>query len=163
MFAQEWKTALLHTLIKKDGLDVIIPNFCPVSNLSFISHLVEKAAIGQLIQHADYYGLTPHYQSAYRQNHSCETSLLRLINDALWVIEQQVTILVIMDLLAAFDTVHHDILVLNKRFGVQGIILNWVESYLQPRHFKVCIGDTKAALRQLEHSAKGLCGRTKFV
>ena len=81
----------------------------------------------------DYYGLTLHYQSAYRKNHSCETSLLRLINDALWVMEQQeVTIIVIMDLSAAFDMIHHDILlsVLNKWFGFQGVILNWVESYL---------------------------------
>ena len=123
--------------------------------MSFISHLVEKASIGQLVQHVDYHGLTPHYQPAYRKNHSCETSLPRLINDALWAMEQQqATILVIMDLLAAFDMVHHDILlsVLNKSFGFQGVILNWMESYLQPRHFKVCIGDTKSALRQLKQS-----------
>ena len=60
-FAEEWKTALLHPLIKKCRLDVIKPNFHPVSNLSFISWLVEKAAISQLIQHADYHGLTTHY------------------------------------------------------------------------------------------------------
>ena len=54
MFAEGWKLALLHPLIKKVGLDVIKPNFHPVSNLSFISHLVEKAVIGQLVQHADY-------------------------------------------------------------------------------------------------------------
>ena len=48
VFAEEWKTALLHPLIKKGGLDVIKSNFGPVSNLSFISWLVEKAAIGQL-------------------------------------------------------------------------------------------------------------------
>ena len=121
VFAMEWKTALLHPLIKKVGLDVVKSNFCPVSNLSFISHLVEKAAIGQLVQHADYHRLTPQYQSAYRKNHSCETSLIRLANDALWAMEQQqATILVIMDLSAAFNMVHHDILlsVLNKDFKV---------------------------------------------
>ena len=129
VFAEGWKLALLHLA----GLDVIKPNFCPVSNLSFISCLVEKAAIDQLVQHAEYYGLTPHYQSAYRKNHSCETSLLRLINDALWAMEQQqATMLVIMELSVAFDMVHHDILlsVLNKRFGFQGVILKRVESYL---------------------------------
>ena len=49
VFAREWKMALLHPLIKKAGLDVIKFNFTPVSNLSFISWLVEKAAIGQLV------------------------------------------------------------------------------------------------------------------
>ena len=110
VFAKEWKMALLHPLIKKAGLDVIKSNFQPVSNLSFISQLVEKAAIGQLVQHADYYDLTTQYQSAYRKNHSCETSLLRLVNDSLWAMEQQqATILVITDLSAAFDMVNHDI------------------------------------------------------
>ena len=67
VFAKEWKTALLHPLIKKVGLHVIKPNFCPVSNLSFISCLVEKAAIGQLVQDADYHRFTPQYQSAYKK------------------------------------------------------------------------------------------------
>ena len=131
----------LHPLIMKAGLDVIKSNFQPVSKLSFISWLVEKAAINQLVQHVDYHDLSPHYQSAYKKNHSCETSLLRLMNDALWTMEQQATIVVITDLLAAFDMVNHNILlsVLNKRYGLQGKILNWTETYLCPRNFKVCI------------------------
>ena len=155
VFAKEWKTALLYPLIKKSGLDVIKSNYRPISNLSFISRLVEKVAINQLVQHADYHDLTPHHQAAYKKNHSCETSLLRLINDALWAMEQQqATILVVTDLSAAFDTVDHDILlsVLDKRFGLQGNILNLVEAYLRPRNFKVCIGEAKCGLRQLMQS-----------
>ena len=155
VFAKEWKTALLYPLIKKSGLDVIKSNYQPISNLSFISWLVEKVAINQLVQHADYHDLTPHHQAAYKKNHSCETSLLRLTNDALRAMEQQqATILVVTDLSAAFDTVNHDILlsVLDKRFGLQGNILNWVEAYLHPRNFKVCIGDAKSGVRQLKQS-----------
>ena len=59
---------------------------------------MEKAAIGQLVQHADYCDLSPQYQSAYKKNHSCETSLLRLVSDSLWAMEQQqATIVVITD------------------------------------------------------------------
>ena len=154
MFAKEWMITLLHHLIKKAGLDVIKSNFQPVSNLSFISTVGGKTAIGQLAQHADYYDLLPQYQSAYRKNHSCETSLLRLIYDFLWAMEQQATILVITDQSAAFNTVNHDILlsVLNWRFGLQGNILNWVKTYLHPRNFKVCIGDVKSDVRQLKQS-----------
>ena len=89
------------------------------------------------------------------KNHSCETSLLRLVNDSVWAMEQQqATILVIMDLSATFDKVNHDILlsVLNRRFGFQGNILNWEETYLHPRNFKVCIGDAKSDVRQLKQS-----------
>ena len=52
--------------------------------------------------------LFPKYQSAYRKYHSCETSLLKTINDALWDMEaKKVSILMSMDLSAAFDTVDH--------------------------------------------------------
>ena len=155
LFAKEWKTALLYPLIKKSGLDVIKANYRPVSNLSFISWLVEKAAINQLVQHADHHDLSPHYKAAYKKNHSCETSLLRLTNDALGDMEkQQSTIVVVTDLSAAFDMVNHDILlsVLDKRFGLKGNILNWAETYLHPRNFKVCIGDAKSSVRQLKQS-----------
>ena len=56
-----------------------------------------------------------------------------------------------MVLSALFNTVHHDILLsaLNRKYGFQGNILSWVEIYLCPRHFKVCIGDTKSEFRQL--------------
>ena len=66
--------------------------------------------------------------------------------------QQQATIVVITDLSAAFDMVNHDILlsVLDKRFGLQGKILNWTETYLCPRNFKFCIGDAKSGVRQLK-------------
>ena len=64
--------------------------------------------------------------------------------------QQQATILVIMDLFAAFNMVHHDILlsVLSRRFRFLGNILSWVETYLHPRNFKVCRGDAKSDFSQ---------------
>ena len=65
----------------------------------------------QFIGYCNSQDLIPQYQSAYRANHTCETSLLRLLNDALWNREcGKVTILTAMDLSAAFDTVDHNIL-----------------------------------------------------
>ena len=55
-----------------------------------------------------------HYelQSAYKQQHSTETSLLKVKNDILMSMdEQHVTLLVLLDLSAAFDTIHHDKLI----------------------------------------------------
>ena len=117
--------------------------------------MVEKAAINQLVQHVDDHDLSPHYQAAYKKNHSCETSLLRLTNDALEAMEKQKAIIIVVtDLLAAFDMVNHDILlsVLDKRFGLKENILNWAETYLHLRNFKVCIGDAKSEVRQLKQS-----------
>ena len=51
------------------------------------------------------------YQSAYRVNHGCETSRLKLCNDALWRMEsKEVTALVVINFHTAFDIVDHDIL-----------------------------------------------------
>ena len=67
---------------------------------------------------------------------------------------------VILDLSAAFNTVDHDILlsILNKQFGICGKALEWFNSYLQPRFFKVKIGKDYSQPQQLHFSVpQGLC------
>ena len=103
----------------------------------------------------------PDYHSAYRANFSCETALLKLTNDLLWVMEhQEVTPLVAIDLSAAFDTVDHDLLlsILSKKFGVVNNALTWFNSYLRLRRFQVQIDDTKSKEIELPFSVpQGSC------
>ena len=109
-------------LIKSRQKGTIQSNYQPVSNLSFISKVIEKCAIEQFNKHCDDYDL-PENQSAYRKHYGCETSLLRMTNDILWNMENKlVTAVTLLDLLAAFDTVDHDILleVLHNKFGIDG-------------------------------------------
>ena len=80
----------------------------------------------QLKNHCDTYNLLPDYQSAYHENYSCETCLLRLTNDILWACEHQsVMSLTVLDLSAAFDTVDHSILTstLKTKFGINELAL----------------------------------------
>jgi len=56
-------------------------NYRPVSNLSFISKVVERAVAVQLNEYLVANDLLPRYQSAYRKNHSTETALLRVWSD----------------------------------------------------------------------------------
>ena len=72
-FSKLWKTAIIRPLLKMSNLDHIDKNYRPVSNLSFVSKLVEHAALDQLVHHNDYNNLSPVHQSAYKSNHSCET------------------------------------------------------------------------------------------
>ena len=126
IFASKWKTAIVHPILKKVGLDLVLSNFKPVSNLSFISKVVEKVVLIQFNKHCSTHRLIPDYQGAYRANYSCETALAKIVNDILWATEhQKITSLVAIDLSMAFDMVDHDILlsVLEKRVGVQDTCL----------------------------------------
>ena len=137
IFAVKGKTAIIKPLLKKAGLELICKNYRPVSNLSFLSKLLEKYVLLQFNTHCMENNLLPGYQSAYREHFSCETALVKLMDDILWNMEgQELTALVVIDLSAAFDTVDHKVLldVLNNSFG-----LDWINSYLRPRKFKVTI------------------------
>ena len=99
--------------------------------------------------HIMQFGLYPVLQSAYRKGHSTETTLLKIQNDILLNMDKQnVTLLVFLDLSAAFDTVDHDILIsrLQSSFGIKGNVLNWFSSYLSNRTQRVtlsgCVSDS---------------------
>ena len=136
IFASKWKTTIVHPILKKVGLDLMLSDFRPVSNLSFISKVVEKVVLTQFNKHCSTHRLIPDYQSVYWANYSCETALAKIGNDILWAMEhQKVTSLVAINLSMAFDTMDHDILlsVLEKRFGVQDTCLKWFRSYVNSR------------------------------
>ena len=73
------------------------------------------------------------FQSAYRHGHSCETALLRVMNDVLCAADRgDLTLLVLLDLSAAFDIIDHEILLSRFRneVGITGTALHWFSSYL---------------------------------
>ena len=77
------------------------------------------------------------FQSAYRPGHRTETALLKVINDLLLAIDEgKLSVLVLLDLSAVFDTIDHGILLhysLQYVFGIQGTVLSWFRSYLTKR------------------------------
>jgi len=78
------KKAIVRPLLKKISLDLnVLQNFRPVSNLCFVSKLLEKLILAQLINHLDENNLWPVFQSAYHCHHSTETALIRVLNELL--------------------------------------------------------------------------------
>ena len=62
-------------------------------------------------EHCNLYKLLPDYQLACHNDYSFETSIVKLVNNLLWTMEdQQVTAVMALDLLAAFNMVNHEIL-----------------------------------------------------
>ena len=52
VFASRWKTSIFRPLLKKSTLDLICSSYCLVSNLSFLSKLLEKCAMDHVNEHA---------------------------------------------------------------------------------------------------------------
>ena len=87
----------------------------------------------QLINHCNTNCLIPDFQSAYRENYNTENSLIRMCNDILWSMEkQQITMMVTLDLSAAFDMVEHNTLIniLQDHYQVTAKAPQWFETYL---------------------------------
>ena len=143
VFPDQFKTAHVCPLIKKAMLDCnALKNYGPVSNLPYISNIVEKVVAARLQKHLQDNQLYEPMQSAYRPAHSTETPLVRVTNDLLRAVDkQQAGILVILDLSAVFDTVDHNILLqrLHEEIGVCGVPLQWFESYLTGRKQAITI------------------------
>ena len=144
-FPNCFKTACVTPLFKKPNLDRnLLKHYRPVSDLSFISKLIEKVVAKQLNNYIDSEGLSNVNQSAYRRLHSTESALLKIQNDIAASMDtgKAVVALTLLDLSAAFDTIDHDILFnsLRDRFGVDGTVLRWIKSYLSNRKQKVKLG-----------------------
>ena len=113
---------------EKSAKDVTHKYLRPISNLQFVSKITERAVFDQVYSHMTDNELFPVLQSAYRKGHSMETALLRVVNDILSNMNKQhVSILVLLDLSAAFDTVDHAILLRRHEtlFHITDAALAW--------------------------------------
>ena len=60
-FPSQWRTASIRPLLKRLGLELLAKKYRPVSNLSFLSKLVEKCMLSQFNIHCKLNGLIPKY------------------------------------------------------------------------------------------------------
>ena len=145
------KTALIRPAFKQGDKDDL-KNYRPVSNLAFLSKVIEKAVSKQLTAYLEENQLLPSVQSAYRSNHSVETATAKILDDLLVITDRKSkAVLLLLDLSAAFDTIEHTRLLkrLEKDYGVTGVALKWFTSYLAERTSSVKMGRSVSAPRHL--------------
>lgn len=152
---QAFKRAIVRPLLKKYNLDKeVMKNYRPVSNLSFTSKVVEKVVASRIERHLESNSLYDNVQSAYRAYHSTETALLRVHHDITSALDKNCcTVLLMLDLSAAFDVIDHNILLnrLEFSFGISGTALSWIQSYLTNRTQSVAIGTVLSDDRHLQY------------
>ena len=87
-FPDSHKCATVVPILKKANLDPFdLKSFRPISNLSFISKLVERLAVRRFQTHIADHNLLPARQSAYRRHHSTETAVTVVLNDIMRAVD----------------------------------------------------------------------------
>lgn len=108
--------------------------------------------VEELNQYFKVHNLLPDLQSAYRVGNSIETALVRVHDDIVTSKDDKnLTLMVPIDLSAAFDRVDHRISldVLKNKFRVQNTAFSWFTSFLYDRSFRVTIGNSFPDASQL--------------
>jgi hypothetical protein len=166
---QDFKTAVVFPTLKKDGLDPnILGNYRPVSNLPFISKVLEKVVAAQITNFLKQHHLFDPLQSAYRTGHSTESALIKVKTDADLILDEgDAMLLVLLDLSAAFDTLDHSILLrrIERTVGINGNALDWIKSYLTERRQRVHINDdtSQSAILQTGVPQGSVLGPLLFI
>ena len=138
------KLADIVPLLKDDKLNPNeLKNYRPVSNLCFIGKIIERVVLRRLNEHLTKNNLHSPEQFAYKKNHSTETLLIKITNDLLIAADEKTaTVVMMLDLSAAFDTVDHNLLlsILEKEIGLKGTVLSWFKSFLTGRSQRIRLG-----------------------
>jgi potassium voltage-gated channel Eag-related subfamily H protein 8 len=82
-FPKNLKEAVVKPMIKNKSLGPVESNYRPISNLPYLSKILETVVLEQITKYCEENNLLPRNQSAYRKGFSCETMLLKLADSLL--------------------------------------------------------------------------------
>ena len=147
VFLDSLKIAKILPIYKK-GDDFIFDNYRPISILPAISKLFERVVYDQLYTYFITYKLLYFSQHGFRKLHSTETASLEFIDKIMQHLDNgKSPIAIFIDLSKAFDTIDHNILLHKlEYYGIKGIELKWVSSYLSNRMQYVSYKSTSSSL-----------------
>ena len=119
----------------KAGDKNIYTNYRPVSLLSQFSKVLEKLFKIRMEKFVESNNIFTDSQYGFRENRSTSHALIELVEKLTNAIDKRhYAIGVFIDLKKAFDTINHTILLKKLEFyGIRGLSLKWVASYLENR------------------------------
>ena len=151
IFPDELKVANITPVFKANDSSKF-NNYRPISVLSILSKIFEKAMYNRLIEFLENLKILYEKQFGFRKKHSTYMALMILIDKLIKCIENgEYVVGVFLDFSKAFDTVDHSIL-LRKLFhyGIRGTAYNWFESYLSNRKQCVSYNGVKSSMKPIK-------------
>ena len=124
----------------------------PVSNIAFMSKVIEKAIAFQFNYHMTLHNMFEELQSTYKAHHSTETTLVKVFNDIMLNVDSgSGSFLILLNLSSGFHTIDYDMLctVFERHLGISGTALKLLKSFLTGRSQAVIIDGAKFELKQL--------------
>ena len=143
----DWRIANISPIFKK-GDHCLPQKYWPISLTSTVSKILEHIISSHIMEHLERNHILYELQYGFRRNRSCESQLISLINDLTKSYDAgQQSDVICMDIAKAFDTVPHNRLKLKLQwYGITGITLQWISSFLAMRHQRVVINNTFSSL-----------------
>lgn len=144
-FPSQLKCAEVTPIFKKENM-LEKKNYRPVSVLPAMSKIFEGVLIDQLSNYFNDKNLLSPYLSGFRKGHSCQSVLLRYVEDCKQVLDKNdVCGSILMDLSKAFDCLPHKLLIAKlNAYGINQYACTLVASYFQGRKQRVKIGNEKS-------------------
>ena len=149
LFPKLWKYPYVVPLFKSGDVDEV-GNYRPISLLPVLSKLLEKIVATQLMLFLEENKLLANSQHGFRSNLSTETALMK-VNEHIYenIDKQKISLLLLLDLSKAFDSVSHDILL--RKCRQLNIDEFWFEDYLSDRMQSVRIDSVVSSPRSVKY------------
>ena len=130
-----------------------VSNYRPISLLSVFSKIYEKLMHTRIADFLELNGSLHDMQYGFRQGRSCEQALLKAQNILLDSLNRnKVSLLLLIDFSKAFDMVEHSILLRKlEHYGIRGVALKWIESYLSDRMQFVSVSGVESSAKQMKY------------
>ncbi len=149
-YPTKWKLAHVIPLFKK-GDSSLISNYRPISLISCVGKVFEKAVLKYLSNYLLDNNLLYKYQSGFQIGHSTVHQLVELYDNICTALDKKEDYcMVFCDISKAFDRVWHKGLLLKlKSYGIRGQVLHWLDSYISGRKQKTFINGKLSCSKSL--------------
>ncbi|MCP4461126.1 MAG: hypothetical protein GY816_24360, partial [Cytophagales bacterium] len=141
----EWKAALVVPVHKK-GDKASVENYRPISLTCLIMKVFERCIKTTL--YSACVGMLDDRQHGFVNDKSCTTQMVPFTDDlALALNNRSRTDIIYFDFAKAFDSVSHDLILhkLKHEFGIDGLMLKFIKSYLKDRTQRVVVGGSTSS------------------